>query len=74
MPGRTDSVTASQIRQQLEAHSHFRGRASSFDVQVHGAYVTIGGRVPSFYLKQLLQEAVKATPGIAGIRNHVEVM
>jgi osmotically-inducible protein OsmY len=68
------ALTARQIRQRLEAHSHFHGWATFIDVEVHGGNVVVCGRVPSFYLKQLLQEAVKATPGITGVENRVEVV
>jgi len=49
----------SAIRERLEQHSHFRGRTSLLKIEsIHGSIV-LSGRLPSYYLKQLLQEAIK---------------
>ena len=42
-------------------------------VTVSDAEVVITGRVPSFYLKQLAQEAIRPSLGHRRLRNHVEV-
>ena len=61
------------IRDRLERHPHFRGRASQFQVERIGGEVVLSGRLPTYYLKQLLQEAVKDIPDVAHIDNRVEV-
>jgi hypothetical protein len=38
----------------------------------HGT-LTLGGRLPSFYAKQLLQERLRGIRGISHIENNVEV-
>jgi hypothetical protein len=38
-----------------------------------GGTLTLRGRVPSYYLKQLAQEAVVDLPGVIEIDNHVQV-
>ncbi len=38
-----------------------------------GDSVVVSGRVPTYYLKQLLQEAIRAIPDVAHIDNCVDV-
>ncbi|MEN6367771.1 MAG: BON domain-containing protein [Thermoguttaceae bacterium] len=61
------------IRKRLEQHPHFRGRASQFQIEMIGGAIVLSGRLPTYYLKQLLQEAVKKIPDVAQIDNRVEV-
>ena len=68
---RGDIVAA--IRERLEQHSHFRGRVSLLQIETVGGAVVLSGRLPSFYLKQLLQEAVKRIPEVTHVDNRVEV-
>jgi osmotically-inducible protein OsmY len=42
-------------------------------VVVAGGRVTLAGRVPSYYIKQVAQEAALAVAGVRGLRNEVEV-
>jgi hypothetical protein len=63
----------SLIRGRLEEHLHFRGRASLLQIETIGGVVVLSGRLPTYYLKQLLQEAVKKIPDVAHIDNRVEV-
>jgi hypothetical protein len=70
--GKTDVL--SRIRAQLEQHPHFRGRTSLFTIEWVGETLVLSGRVPTYYLKQLLQEAVRKMPGVAAIDNRVCVM
>jgi osmotically-inducible protein OsmY len=68
----TDSKV-SRIRERLEDHPHFRGRTQLLKIESIGGSVVVSGRVPTYYLKQLLQEAVRAIPGVAHIDNCVDV-
>ena len=68
------SPMVSQIRERLEGHPHFRGRCGLLQIQSNGDSVVISGRVPTYYLKQLLQEAVRLIPGVQRIDNQVEVL
>jgi hypothetical protein len=43
----------------LERHTHFQGRSKHFRYETDGDVLTVRGTVPSFYLKQLLQVALK---------------
>jgi osmotically-inducible protein OsmY len=64
---------ASQARARLEQHPHFRGRTAVIAIQTSGDTLVLSGCLPSHYLKQLLQEALKAVPGVAAIDNQVNV-
>jgi hypothetical protein len=63
----------SRIRARLDDHPHFRGRTHLFRIEATGGSVIVSGRVPTYYLKQLLQEAIRAIPGVADIDNCVDV-
>jgi osmotically-inducible protein OsmY len=39
-----------------------------------GRTIYLSGRVPTFYLKQLVQEAVRHVPGVEHVRNLIEVV
>lgn len=39
-----------------------------------GGQLTLGGCIPSFYLKQLAQEALRSLEGVRRIENRIEVM
>ena len=62
------------VRDRLEQHPHFRGRASLFTIELVGETIVMTGRLPSYYLKQLLQEAIKVMPGVVNIDNQVHVV
>ncbi len=49
------------------------GPLRGVEVTVHERVVTLGGRVPSFHLKQVAQEAALAVPGAHQIHNDLEV-
>jgi hypothetical protein len=36
--------------------------------------LVLSGRLPSHYLKQLLQEAIRGVPGVVDIDNQVDVL
>ena len=66
--------TVSLIRERLERHPHFRGRFGLLQIESIGDSIVVSGRVPTYYLKQLLQEVVRLTPGVERIDNQVEVL
>ncbi|HEX3600923.1 MAG TPA: BON domain-containing protein [Lacipirellulaceae bacterium] len=61
-------------RRHLENHPHFRGRLNDVAVDHDGRTLILTGRVPTFYLKQLLQEAVRHVPGVHHVRNLIDVV
>jgi hypothetical protein len=68
------SAIVSSIRERLEQHPHFRGRTSLLTIESISGSIVVSGRLPSYYLKQLLQEAIRDIPDVANIDNHVEVV
>ena len=68
----TDSKV-SRIRERLEDHPHFRGRTQLLKIEEIGRSIVLSGRLPTYHLKQLLQEAVKAIPDVEHIDNCVDV-
>jgi hypothetical protein len=69
---RTDLSTVA--RQYLESHPHFRGRASGVSIAHEGSNLFVTGRLPSFYLKQLVQEALRHVPGVKHVYNQIDVV
>ena len=65
---------SSLARQQLEHHPHFRGRIADVYIEHQGRTVFLKGRLPTFYLKQLVQEAVRHVPGVQQVRNLIDVV
>jgi hypothetical protein len=61
-------------RQELDRHCHFHGRVDGFQFEHHEGVLTVRGRVPTFYLKQLLQTALKRVDGVERINNRVDVV
>jgi hypothetical protein len=65
---------SSLARVQLEQHPHFRGRLAGLRIEHRGRTLFLSGRVPTFYLKQLVQEAVRHLPGVQHVRNEIDVV
>ena len=65
---------SSLARQHLEHHPHFRGRVNDVFIEHKGRTLYLTGRVPTFYLKQLVQEAVRHVPGVQRVRNLIDVI
>lgn len=71
-PERTD--LASLAKRHLESHPHFRGRLAGLRIENRGKTLFLAGRLPTFYLKQLVQEAVRNLPGVQHVRNEIDVV
>lgn len=54
------------------SHSGYR-ELRSLDLESDGKAITISGRVPTYYLKQLVQSIALAAPGIRQVNNDVRV-
>jgi hypothetical protein len=65
---------SSLARGHLEQHPHFRGRLTGLRIEHRGKTLFLSGRLPTFYLKQLVQEAVRYLPGIQHVRNEIDVV
>jgi hypothetical protein len=62
------------IQERLEQHSHFRGRTCLLQIELVEGTIVVSGCLPSHYLKQLLQEAIRPMLGVVNIDNRVLVM
>ncbi len=60
--------TAQRILQNVAYHP-IRSLSCTF----HAGVLTLDGRLPSFYLKQVAQTAVRGIEGVAQVENRVEV-
>ena len=58
----------------LRLHRRLYGVSDVLDFESDGQTLIVRGRVPTFYLKQLLQESLRELPGIERVDNQVEVM
>jgi hypothetical protein len=63
-----------RARQAVAEHCHFRGRTDKFEFVCREDVLQVRGAVPSFYLKQLLQDALKGLQGVRWIDNQVAVV
>lgn len=73
-PRRDPRAIERSAHQKVSQHLHFRGRAGNYEFVHHNGVLTVRGRVPSFYLKQLLQHALRDLEGVRSIDNQVDVV
>jgi hypothetical protein len=62
-----------QARELLRGHPHFCGRVDAFEFERNEDVLVVKGYVPTYYLKQLLQNALKDLRDVR-IDNRVEVI
>jgi len=63
-----------QARDLLEQHPHFYGHSKEIKIAFEDGRLTLSGCLPSFYLKQQLQEVVRCIEGVDRIENRVVVV
>ncbi len=66
-----DRRLAERVARTLRATGY--GPLRDLEVTVHERLVILGGRVPSYYLKQIAQATALAVPGVEQVRNDLEV-
>jgi osmotically-inducible protein OsmY len=66
-----DLCLAEQVERALCATGY--GPLRGIKVTVHARLVLLGGRVPSYYLKQVAQTTALAVPGARQVRNDLDV-
>lgn len=69
---RSDAITR-QARALVESQLHLANRAKTFDFSLHDDVLIVRGTVPTYYLKQVLQHALKNLEGVRWIDNQVTV-
>ena len=61
-------------RTELDRHCHFQGRVDGFEFRNRDRVLTVRGRVPSFYLRRLLEKVLLRVDGVQSIDNQVDVV
>jgi hypothetical protein len=61
-------------RTELDRHCHFRGRVDGFELEDREGVLTVSGRVPSFYLRDVLENVLKRVDGVQSVDNQVDVV
>jgi len=69
-----ESQIVCQARKQLSQCDLFRCRCDSISIEYLKGDLVLMGRLPSFYLKQVLQTALRGLPGVERIDNRVDVI
>ena len=58
----------------LSKHPHFHGRDGNFDFECQGDLLIIRGRVPTTYLKHVLETALEGLDPVVRIDNRVDIV
>ena len=58
----------------LAEHFHFRRHLDGIEIDCQGGALSVSGKLPSYYLKQLLQTVLREIPGVKRINNQVSVV
>lgn len=64
---------ATCARNVLEQHPIFRGRSQLIHIEEDAGRLILEGRLPSYYLKQMLQTVLRDVDGVGQIDNRVRV-
>ena len=70
----TTSAVVQTARDLLARHPHFRGRSEQFEFECADGVLIVRGRVPTYYLKQLLQHTLQQMSGVQRIDCRVDVL
>jgi BON domain len=69
-----DSAITRRAQNLIAGHPHFRTHSAGFDFELSDNVLVVRGRVPTFYLKQLLQNALMQLAQVRRVDNRVEVV
>ena len=61
-------------RRRVAQHDYFRSRMEELSIRCRDGSLEVEGRLPSFYLKQVLQTCLREVPGVDRIENRVRVV
>lgn len=62
-----------RAQEALEQSPIFKGRSHHIRIDERNGHLVVQGRLPSFYLKQMLQTLLRKVEGVEGIDNKVMV-
>lgn len=71
--GKKPSPIATLARRTLEESDLFRGRSKLIRIDERNGRLVLEGRLPTYYLKQMLQTVLRDVEGVERIDNHVAV-
>jgi hypothetical protein len=71
--GRTSEIVVTKARALVESHEQFAGRGRLIEFQYQGDVLVVRGKLPTFYLKQILQSVLRDLDGVRRIDNQVTV-
>lgn len=74
IPGDSTSDVLERVHDRLSQSCHFSRHWREILCDFEDGVLTLKGRLPSFYLKQVLQSIVRDVPGIERVRNQVDVV
>lgn len=57
----------------LESHPHFRGRSRWIEIRFRNRCLHLSGKLPTFFLKQVAQEALRQMSEVESIKNNIVV-
>jgi hypothetical protein len=63
-----------KANERLRNHLLFCCRMNTIQVGSDDGRLVVTGKLPSFYLKQVLQTALRELPGVVGVINRVDVV
>ncbi len=70
----TSDIVLGQVHQRLTSSCHFSRHWREIRCDYRDGVLTLQGRLPTFYLKQVLQSILGGMPGIERIENRVDVV
>ena len=70
---RARSEVIRDARLALEQNAYFRGRGHCIQMEEAEGRLVLRGRLPTFYLKQILQTVLRDVEGVQQIENRVSV-
>jgi hypothetical protein len=73
LESKTPNSLSHRARLAIAGHPYFRGASYPIDIESFDNVLVITGRLPSFYLKQLLQSELSHLEGVQRVENRVEV-
>jgi hypothetical protein len=73
IPSKSPRSLLERAQQLVATQPYFRGASYPITFQTFENVLVVSGRVPSFYLKQILQRELAQLDGVKRLENHVEV-
>ena len=73
-PAESSGDVLERVHERLSQSCHFSRHWREILCDFQDGVLTLEGRLPSFYLKQVLQSIIRDVPGIQRINNQVDVV